>query len=251
MSDHTVEETWKDCLEGAARLVREAARSPRRTLRVSPDVAAWLDAAGATPSAVEAAPEAVIAALEELRREVAACTRCALHATRTQTVFADGPATAKLVFVGEAPGADEDREGVPFVGKAGQLLTAIIEKGMNLPRGEVYICNVLKCRPPNNRDPLPEEAACCEPYLARQLELLQPKVICALGRHAARLLLQTDESIGRLRGRWHFYRGIPVRVTYHPSYLLRTPEDKRKTWDDVREVLKVYRGEVTPRPDAP
>jgi DNA polymerase len=122
---------------------------------------------------------------------------------------------------------------------------------MKLRRQDVYICNVIKCRPPDNRDPLPEEKRQCEPYLVRQLELVRPKVICALGGHAAKTLLKTDESTGKLRGKWYFYHGIPLRVTFHPAYLLRTPGDKRKTWDDVQEVMKVLRGEIDPRPQGP
>ncbi|MBI2424971.1 MAG: uracil-DNA glycosylase [Candidatus Hydrogenedentes bacterium] len=185
-------------------------------------------------------------AIDALRLEVSGCTKCGLCKTRKQTVFGVGNLNADLVFVGEAPGADEDRLGEPFVGKAGQLLTDIIEKGMLLTRNDVYICNVLKCRPPDNRDPQPDEVAQCEPYLIRQLELIRPRVICALGRHAAQTLLKTTESTGKLRGTWHNYHNIPLRVTYHPAYLLRKPEDKRKTWDDVKQIMKVLRGEESP-----
>jgi DNA polymerase len=183
-----------------------------------------------------------------LREEVRTCVKCALCQTRTQTVFADGNPNADLVFVGEAPGFYEDQQGVPFVGKAGQLLTDIIVKGMKMRREDVYICNVIKCRPPDNRDPTPEEKRQCERYLVRQLQLVQPKVIVALGGHAAKTLLKTDAPTGKLRGRWHFYEGIPLRVTFHPAYLLRNPSDKRLTWDDVQEVMKVLSGEADPRP---
>jgi DNA polymerase len=152
------------------------------------------------------------------------------------------------VFVGEAPGENEDKQGIPFCGRSGDLLTDIIVKGMKMRREDVYICNVIKCRPPNNRDPLSAEKDACEPYLIRQLELVQPKVICALGGHAAKTLLKTDESTGRLRGKWHFYHGIPLRVTYHPAYLLRSPGEKKKTWEDIQEVMKVMSGELTPTP---
>jgi DNA polymerase len=165
---------------------------------------------------------------------------------RIQTVFGTGNPHADLVFVGEAPGAEEDRQGEPFVGRAGQLLTDIIEKGIKIRREDVYICNVLKCRPPENRDPNPEEVVCCEPYLLRQLELIQPKVICALGRIAAQTLLRSSESTTRLRGKWHNYHGIPFRVTYHPAYLLRSPGEKRKAWEDIQEVMKVLNGQITP-----
>ncbi len=184
--------------------------------------------------------------LAALAAEVSQCTKCGLCHTRTQTVFSDGSSTADLVFVGEAPGFYEDQQGIPFVGAAGQLLTDIITKGMKLRREDVYICNVIKCRPPENRDPSPEEKRQCEPYLVRQLELVRPKVICALGGHAAKTLLKTDAPTGKLRGKWHFYHGIPLRVTFHPAYLLRTPADKRKTWEDIQEVMKVLNGEVVP-----
>jgi DNA polymerase len=178
------------------------------------------------------------AALAKLAAEVAHCTKCGLCKTRKQTVFSDGDPCAEVCFVGEAPGADEDRTGVPFVGRAGQLLTDIIEKGMKIPRSTVYICNVLKCRPPDNRDPNPDEVHQCEPYLKHQLKIVRPKVIVALGRHAAHTLLKTSESTGKLRGKWHAYEGIPLRVTYHPSYLLRSPAEKVKTWEDIKEVMK-------------
>lgn len=192
--------------------------------------------------------------LDALAAAVAQCRSCGLCETRTQTVFSDGNPKAKLVFVGEAPGEDEDRQGVPFVGRAGQLLTKIIEApgSMGLNRKQdVYICNVLKCRPPGNRTPNAEEMHQCEPFLVRQLELIQPKVICALGGVAAKQLLKTDAPVGRLRGKWHFYHGIPVRVTYHPSYLLRLSgeqekTEKRKVLEDVQAVMRVLKGEEIP-----
>ena len=175
--------------------------------------------------------------LEVLRIEVAGCTRCEhLAAERTQTVFGVGNPQARLCFVGEAPGADEDRLGEPFVGRAGQLLTKIIE-ACTLKREDVYILNVLKCRPPDNRPPLPDEVANCRGYLDRQLELIQPEYICCLGSTAAKTLLETDQAIGRLRGRFHEYRGIPVLCTYHPSYLLRTPSAKREVWEDMKVLM--------------
>jgi DNA polymerase len=167
-----------------------------------------------------------------LQAEVRACTRCALHKTRTQTVFGVGNLNAKWMFIGEAPGADEDRQGEPFVGKAGQLLNAILF-AMGLKREEVYIANVLKCRPPGNRDPQPEEVAQCEPYLIRQIELIRPQLIVALGRHAAHSLLKTEVPLAKLRGQKLSYHGTPLFVTYHPAYLLRNPADKRKVWDDL------------------
>ena len=168
----------------------------------------------------------------ELEAEVRVCTKCSLHATRTQTVFGVGHRQARWMFIGEAPGADEDRRGEPFVGKAGQLLNAILF-AMGLKREEVYIANVLKCRPPGNRDPQPEEVAQCEPYLLRQIELIKPRLIVALGRHAAHSLLKTDVPLGKLRGQKLSYHGTPLFVTYHPAYLLRNPADKRKVWDDL------------------
>src|SRR3990167_804743 len=168
----------------------------------------------------------------ELEAEVRACTKCSLHATRTQTVFGVGHRHAKWVFIGEAPGADEDRQGEPFVGKAGQLLNGILF-ALGLKREEVYICNVLKCRPPGNRDPRPEEVAQCEPYLLRQIGLIKPRLIVALGRHAAHSLLKTEVPLGKLRGQRLSYHGTPLFVTYHPAYLLRNPADKRKVWDDL------------------
>jgi DNA polymerase len=178
-------------------------------------------------------------ALVVLAGEVAGCTRCSeLAATRTQTVFGDGQARAELCFIGEAPGADEDAQGKPFVGAAGQLLNRIIA-AMGMKREDVYICNILKCRPPGNRTPLPEEAANCRDFLDRQLEVVRPKFICALGGCAAQNLLNTKAPIGKLRGRFHSYRGIPVLCTYHPAFLLphRSPEKKRDVWEDMKLLL--------------
>lgn len=185
------------------------------------------------------APEERPARLEELRAEVAGCTKCPmLAATRTQTVFGVGSPTARLMFIGEAPGADEDRTGVPFVGRAGQLLTDMITKGMGLTRDEVYIANILKSRPPENRNPLPDEVANCLPYLERQIAIVSPEFICMLGKVAASTLLETSLSLGKLRGRWHRYRGIPAVVTYHPAFLLRNPASKKEAWDDLQMLMK-------------
>lgn len=185
--------------------------------------------------------------LERIITEVRACCKCGLAAERTNTVPGEGAPQARLVFVGEAPGADEDRLGRPFVGRAGGLLTDIIEKGMKLTRADVFICNVLKCRPPENRRPNPDEVDCCEPYLIRQLALIKPTVICALGATAAQTLLKSNALVGQLRGRWHNYHDIPLRVTYHPAYLLRSPGEKVKTWEDIQEVMKLLNGQI-PRP---
>ena len=178
--------------------------------------------------------------LEVLEQQVASCTRCAeLAQTRTQTVFGVGDPAARLCFLGEAPGADEDRLGEPFVGRAGKLLTDIIEKGMRLRREDVYILNILKCRPPGNRNPLPTEAENCEPFLLRQFELIRPEFICCLGAVAAQNLLQTTTSIGKLRGRVHDWRGIGVVCTYHPAYLLRNPAAKVQTWEDIQLLMEM------------
>ncbi|HEX5056379.1 MAG TPA: uracil-DNA glycosylase family protein [Gammaproteobacteria bacterium] len=172
---------------------------------------------------------------DSLARCVADCTRCNLHGGRTQTVFGVGDRAAQWMIIGEAPGAEEDARGEPFVGRAGQLLNAMLQ-AIGLQREQVYIANILKCRPPKNRDPLPEEAQQCWPYLKRQIELVAPKVILAVGRIAAQNLLLTDQAIGRLRGKIHTHAesGIPMVVTYHPAYLLRTPSEKRKAWEDLR-----------------
>jgi len=197
-------------------------------------VAAPSSAAGVVPGAAGADPTA---ALTVLRSEVAACTRCGeLAPARTQTVFGTGPATARLVFFGEAPGADEDASGEPFVGRAGQLLTKIIE-ACQLKREDVYIMNVLKCRPPGNRPPQPDEVANCRPFFERQFEIICPEFICCLGTSAAQALLRSTEPIGRLRGRWFEHGAAQVLCTYHPSYLLRNPAAKRDVWDDMKLLM--------------
>jgi len=175
------------------------------------------------------------AALAALRDEVLPCTACSLHETRNSTVFGAGNPDADVVFIGEAPGRDEDIQGEPFVGRSGQLLTKIMS-AIGYGRDDVFICNILKCRPPNNRDPQREEVAACEPHLKRQLAILNPRVICCLGRVAAQTLLGTDASLKRLRETVHFYEGIPVMATYHPAALLRNPDWKRETWNDVRKL---------------
>ena len=187
------------------------------------------------------APAPAVEAWSELEAKVRACTLCALHRGRTQTVFGVGRRDARLFVIGEAPGADEDRQGEPFVGRAGQLLNAML-RSIGLPRADVYIANILKCRPPNNRDPDPSESTSCTPYLSQQIELVQPRVLLAVGRISAQWLLQTDTPIGRLRGRVLTYgaRNTPLVVTYHPAYLLRSPLEKAKAWTDlclVKELL--------------
>ena len=175
--------------------------------------------------------------MELLRKEMGNCTRCKLRPTRKNLVFGTGNLYSELVFVGEAPGADEDIQGEPFVGKAGMLLTKIIQS-MGYDRKEVYIANIIKCRPPNNRNPETDEIQQCEPFLIKQLSILKPKVICALGTFAAQTLLKTQERISLLRGKFHSYQGIKVMPTYHPAYLLRNPSEKRSVWEDVKLVMK-------------
>jgi uracil-DNA glycosylase len=177
--------------------------------------------------------------LDEIRRELGDCQRCKLCAGRNTIVFGSGNPRAELVFVGEGPGEDEDRQGVPFVGKAGQLLTKMIE-AMKFTRDDVYICNVVKCRPPNNRNPEADEIAACEPFLKAQLASLQPKVIVALGKFAAQTLLRDTTPITRLRGQWREYQGIALMPTFHPAYLLRQPDEKRVAWMDLQEVMKRF-----------
>jgi DNA polymerase len=193
----------------------------------------------ATEAAGAIGPEPGVAGVEtldQIRAELGDCRRCALSESRRELVYGVGNPDARLVLVGEAPGREEDRRGEPFVGEAGQLLDRILA-AMGLCREEVYICNVLKCRPPANRDPFPEEVATCEPFLARQIAAIGPQVIIALGRFAVHSLLQTRVPISRLRGEWQSYRGIPLMPTFHPAYLLRNPHGKREVWDDVKAVM--------------
>ena len=175
--------------------------------------------------------------LAEVAEEVASCRRCPLHEKRKNTVFGEGNPAADLMFVGEGPGGDEDRQGRPFVGKAGGLLNDIISKGMGLRREQVFIANVVKCRPPGNRNPEPSEIAMCAPYLHAQIDFIRPKVIVALGKFAAQVLLDTSDPISRLRGRWGEYRGVRLMPTFHPAYLLRNPADKGLAWSDIRAVM--------------
>jgi uracil-DNA glycosylase family 4 len=197
--------------------------------------------AGTTAAAAAgpAAPCGAAADLAALRSEVLACTRCKLHTTRHLAVFGEGSPTARVMFVGEAPGATEDRTGRPFVGEAGMLLDRILTGAMGLPRSAVYIANVNKCRPPGNREPQPDEVAACLPYLRQQVALVRPEVIVCLGRVAAQNLLGTHDSASKLRGRTLDYEGIPVVVTWHPAYLLREPQRKRETWEDIKRVNRL------------
>lgn len=198
-----------------------------------------------TPSPIELPPLAPADdTLAKIREDIGDCRRCGLCEKRNKIVFGSGNEGARLVFVGEGPGADEDAQGLPFVGRAGQLLTQMIDgtaskEGIPISRADVYICNVVKCRPPENRTPLPEEMEMCGQFLFRQLMALRPKAICALGSTAAKALLATKEGVTRLRGNWHKWHDIPVMVTYHPSYLLRpyNQNAKREAWDDLKKVL--------------
>jgi DNA polymerase len=217
--------------------------SPKRQIAKTPALPAAMFEEEAQLVSAEIASQAApdhseAATLAVLQQEVAGCTRCGeLASTRTQTVFGVGNPNARLCFLGEAPGADEDRLGEPFVGRAGQLLNKILE-ACKLKREEVYILNVIKCRPPGNRNPMPEEAGNCRRFLDRQLELIQPEYLCCLGAVAAQNLLGTTEAIGRLRGKVHDYQGINVVCTYHPAYLLRNPSAKKYTWDDMKLLMR-------------
>jgi len=224
-------------------------KSPKSSPEPSPDPAPELqpeysDAVSAPQPAPEARKADSAEQLRLIRENIGDCTRCKLHEGRTQIVFGDGNPEAKLVFVGEGPGADEDAQGIPFVGRAGQLLTKMIEgtaegEGIPLKRRDVYICNVVKCRPPGNRTPERDEMETCGQFLARQLDAIQPKAICVLGSTAAKALLDTTKGITKLRGEWRKWKDIPVMPTFHPSYLLRAynKEAKRQAWEDLKKVL--------------
>jgi DNA polymerase len=198
----------------------------------------------ADPQSLDAPPFGPHPTLAEVRAALGECTRCRLCEGRSQIVFGDGNPDADLLFVGEGPGEEEDRRGLPFVGRAGALLTQMIEKGLSIPRSSVYICNIVKCRPPKNRTPLADEVAKCRPFLDAQIAAVNPKVIVALGKPAASLLLGRDVSITRVRGRWHDYRGIPLMPTYHPAFILRqyTAENRRLVWEDLKAALARTRG---------
>jgi DNA polymerase len=242
-------ETWVVRAPAAPALAASRVTPVRSTtpVRAMPnferDATAQRDAvAGREATTLPEAPAGREAAYDwvQLRERVAACTRCGLSATRTQTVFGVGNPTAEWLVVGEAPGAEEDRQGEPFVGRAGQLLNSML-RAIGLAREQVYIANVLKCRPPHNRDPLASETAECLPYLERQIALLKPKIMLVVGRIAAQNLLCTDVPLGRLRQQVHAFGAtrVPLVVTYHPAYLLRTPMDKRKAWEDLKFAREV------------
>ncbi len=185
--------------------------------------------------------------LEELSNAIENCMRCKLGDTRNHLVFGSGSKNAKLVIIGEAPGAEEDKQGVPFVGRAGQMLTKMIENVIEVPRQEVFICNILKCRPPENRNPEEDEISCCEPYLKKQLEIINPKLILTLGKFASQWLLQSDTPISKLRGRFSSYHGIPCLPTFHPAYLLRNAKQKKFVHEDLLKVKEVYHKNLVPK----
>lgn len=189
---------------------------------------------GLFPIASEATPPR---SLQEIRDEIGDCRRCKLCSTRKNIVFGTGSPTAQLMFVGEAPGADEDAQGQPFVGRAGQLLTKMIQ-AMGLSREAVYIANIIKCRPPENRNPQPDEIAACSPFLLKQIESIRPKVICALGTFSAQTLLETQQKISALRGKFHDYHGVKLLPTFHPAYLLRNPNEKKTVWEDLKKIME-------------
>lgn len=203
-----------------------------------------LPADGARPHWLTASPDSIQAMeLTAFDKDICECRKCPLGKTRKNFVFGSGNPRAEILFVGEAPGADEDAQGLPFVGAAGRLLTKIIESTKTWKREDVFICNVLKCRPPGNRTPLPEEVEQCFPYLQEQIRIVKPKLIMAMGASAAQALLQTKDSVGKLRHQWHDWGGIPLRVTYHPAALLRFEGYKKEVWEDMKELTKKY-GEI-------
>jgi DNA polymerase len=221
--------TWAQ--EGGPLFV--AAQPPTRR---SPEPMAMAQKTPQTPPRTSDKPALPLVSLESVRQGLGECTLCKLHKGRHTIVFGVGNPKARLMFVGEAPGEDEDLQGEPFVGKAGQLLTKMIE-AMGLRREDVYICNTVKCRPPNNRNPEPDELAACEPFLKGQLAAVKPEVIVTLGKFAAQALLREQTPITRLRGQWREYEGIPVMPTFHPAYLLRSPQEKSKVWEDLQRVM--------------
>src|SRR5580700_1545440 len=236
-----IREEGMDGLPMSARPVAPARDATRRSAIVNPPEPI---AAPSAPAAARVELFSKYPGLEKtedlaaLREFIGECTRCKLHRGRTNLVFGVGDPNADLMFIGEGPGADEDAKGEPFVGRAGQLLTDIIERGMGMQRSEVYICNVVKCRPPGNRNPEPDEVEACEPFLFRQIEIVKPRVIVGLGTFAVQSVLKIKTPISKLRGNWHEVRGIKMMPTFHPAYLLRNPGDKRLVWSDIQEVMR-------------
>ena len=234
-----LEELHEEGVEGLApppaREPRAVAAAPARSAHMAPTPSAQVGLIGAPESPWGASPT-----LDAVREALGECTRCRLHEGRSRIVFGDGNPDADLMFVGEGPGAEEDRRGVPFVGRAGELLTSMIEKGLGIARRDVYICNIVKCRPPENRTPLADEASTCRPFLDGQIAAVRPRVIVALGKPAATLLLGREVAITRIRGIWHDYRGIPLMPTFHPAFILRqyTQENRRAVWSDLKAALE-------------
>jgi len=235
---------------------RAASKTPSTAVTSESAQPASPATAGAAAGLFDAAPppappmsrEEKLASLEKIAAEARACTRCRLHEGRTHAVPGEGNPDARLLFVGEGPGENEDLQGRPFVGRAGELLTKIIEGGMGLRREEVFIANVVKCRPPGNRTPLPDEAAACLPYLRRQIEALRPELVVALGRPAAAALLETDAAMAQLRGRVERRGGQRILATYHPAYLLRNPHAKKEVWEDIQVAMRELGLPVPKRP---
>jgi DNA polymerase len=229
------------------RAIAKATSNPAPAASEQSVVHATVAAGPATNAADVRAQASAARDLDEVRRGVAQCTACALCKTRTNTVFLDGKGVSGVMFVGEAPGAEEDKTGVPFVGRAGKLLTDIVTKGMGLDRQDVWIANVLKCRPPDNRDPTPDEKATCTPWLDRQIEILAPKILVPLGRHASMHVLGITAAMNAMRGRVHTVRGRPVVPTFHPAYLLRNPPDKKECWKDIQLAMNTIGLTITKR----
>lgn len=246
-----VTELHEEGVESFERLTAEAAAAAESAAPQTPPASPAPE--NATPDASPPAPAATqptlmsagpdfgpSPTLDAVQEALGECTRCRLSERRNRIVFGDGNPDADLMFVGEGPGAEEDKRGLPFVGRAGELLTSMIEKGLSISRSDVYICNIVKCRPPDNRTPLADEVATCQPYLDGQIAAVKPKVIVALGKPAASLLLGREVAITKLRGTWHDYQGIPLMPTLHPAFILRqyTPENRRAVWEDLKAALE-------------
>ncbi len=253
-----LEQIREEGLEGLPATPAKPPVAPRE----SRAIAAESPTAAESPAIAPSAPTSIelfsaypglekTADLGALREFIGDCQRCKLAPTRINLVFGVGNPSAELMFVGEGPGAEEDARGEPFVGRAGQLLTDIIERGMGLSRAEVYICNVVKCRPPENRNPESDEVSACEPFLIRQIDLVRPRVIVGLGTFAVQALLKVKTPISRLRGTWSQVRGIRMMPTFHPAYLLRNPAEKRTVWADIQEVMKVLGRQIPKRGERP
>ena len=247
----SLEEWLEEGFEATARAMEEPTAAPEQVTRpvaqpepTAPPTREPLQAPEAAPAVSTASTAGMAKTLDQVREELGECTRCGLSEGRTQIVFGDGDPNADLMFIGEGPGEQEDKRGLPFVGPAGELLTQMIEKGLQIPRSSVYICNIVKCRPPNNRTPLPPEVSACKPFLDGQIDAVQPRVIVALGKPATSLLMGEDVAITRMRGTWREYRGVPVMPTFHPAYVLRqyTPENRRLVWNDLQAALERSRG---------